>query len=127
MKVTSYEISRKLFKVGFREKAVFFWFNKTHCASNHEKLIGGSVSETEGAYGAYDLETLLKVLPTHISTKRGLAIFVMRKNSIFYEIERQNEFQEVVFGELKNELSWADTAALLILRLLEKKIINFKS
>jgi len=52
-------------------------------------------------------------------------MFAMRKNSIFYEIERENKVPELAIGELKNESNWADTAAKMLLKLVEKGILNF--
>lgn len=108
MTITSYEISKKLHEAGFTARS--------------NTLIQDKVFGEK--YFAYDLETLFDALPHHIESKQGTGHFVMRKNSIFYETDKKkNKLPKLIVAELKENKSWADTAALVLLKILKQKQI----
>ena len=108
MTITSFEISKKLHEAGFTARSNTLI---------QEKVFGEK-------YFAYDLETLLDALPNSIESKHGEAHFVMRKNSIFYETaSKKKELSKLIVAELKDNKTWADTAALVLLKILKQKQI----
>lgn len=110
MNFTSYEISKQLHEAGFKAES--------------RTLVHPTESIFGEKYLAYDLATLLDALPHHIESKQGTGHFVMRKNSIFYETdEKKNKLPKLIVAELKENKSWADTAALVLLKILKQKQI----
>lgn len=108
MNITSYEISKQLHEAGFKGRS--------------QTLIQDKVFGEK--YFAYDLETLLDALPHHIESKQETGHFVMRKNSIFYETDaKKNKLPKLIVAELKEGKSWADTAALVLLKIIKQKQI----
>lgn len=131
MKTTSYEISKKLWEIGFKKDTIYCWDDENTPSMFSNGVAYAIIKPSKTImksylwFPAYDLETILDALPHDVETTRGLAYFVMRKNSILYEREGEEEFPEIVLGKLKNELNWADTAALLLIKLYEKGLIKF--
>lgn len=109
MTITSFKISKKLHEAGFKAKSDTLVYDLN--------IFGEK-------YFAYDLETLLDALPHTIESKQGTGHFVMRKNSIFYETDtKKKELSKLIIAELKDNKSWADTAALVLLKILKQKQI----
>ena len=110
MTFTSYEISKKLHEAGFVAKT-------TTLVHPTESIFGEK-------YLAYDLATLLDSLPHTVESKQGTGHFVMRKNSIFYETDaKKGRLPKLIIAELKEQKTWADTAALVLLKILKQKQI----
>jgi len=122
MKTTNYEISKQLAEAGFKAENDFYWakWNEGDPELVHAK--DGTPSLIEKV-PAYDFETILQTLPDGLESTMGIATFVMRKNSIFYEIEQENQVPKLTFAELKEQSNWADTAARLWLKLKKQNLI----
>ena len=103
MTITSYEISKQLHEAGFKGRS--------------QTLIQDKVFGEK--YFAYDLETLLDALPRHIESKQYVGYFYMGKDSIFYKTRTE----KIIFELGKKNLSWADTAALVLLKIIKQKQI----
>lgn len=126
MKVTSYEISKKLWNTGFRASSKFQWHNSDYCASNGENIEYPPLEPVGdiGIYGAYDLETILEALPDQVENDCRILHFQLTRESILYNSETWNNLGLEVDRE-ENE-SLADTAARLLINLVEEGIINLK-
>ena len=110
MKITSYEISKKLAEIGFKANTDRYYNIGTkeiiynpHGFMDRDKFLK-----------CYDLETLLDALPKEIAYDCPLTL---HDNQIYYD----NKF--IVYKE-ENE-SLADTAARLLLLLIEKGLLTF--
>lgn len=128
VKVTSFNVSKKLAEIGFKSETKKCW-----CTHNGIKPWCAVVDfdaddKVNEQILAYDLETLLEALPKQYEDKFGytqsLFLDMADKLSIYYDGEFGNipRKNEVVREE--NE-SLADTAARLILKLHEKNLIKF--
>tara|TARA_R110000868_G_scaffold329751_1_gene590712 strand:- start:463 stop:861 length:399 start_codon:yes stop_codon:yes gene_type:complete len=127
MKTTSYEISKQLAEAGFKAKSIFGWHvDGKECAPAYP------LSPTATDYfWSYDLETLLNALPKVIQNKEKNYHFWMTYSGssdcwimgYVCGIERNLNFEEYNEG---NE-SLADTAARLLIKLWEKKLIKFEA
>lgn len=109
MKVTNYEISKRLKELGFKAESVFTW-------TRDKKIF--HIAEVDGYMEtkAYDLETILEALP---------------KNALYFEFGlKGNQFlvkscEDMVFQ--KKDESLADTAARLLIILIEKGLVEVKN
>lgn len=117
MKTTSYEISKKLAEIGFKSN------------QGIKKYVGDqafySGSKTTHYIG-FCLETILEALPKNIKDEKGrihpLVIYFGTRNSFVYQSLCEKEIN-LKFEE--NE-TLSDTAARLLILLVEKGIINLK-
>ncbi len=112
MKTTSYEISRKLFEAGFKP-------------DNEDDLkwyAGPTTNDT--ACPAYDLETILEALPEMIVLHGISHELNIYKNYLVYE--RATGAGQYECNKEDNE-SLADTAARLLILLVEKGIVKFNN
>jgi hypothetical protein len=103
-KTTNYEISKKLAEIGFSRQPFWVWTSKDCCCPYETHLDG---------FRAYDLETLLDVLPDTIG-----GCLMIHKEGMYY----QESMVEV--AKLENE-SLADTAGRMIIELYNNNLINF--
>lgn len=132
MKVTSYEISKKLAKIGFKAGTEFYWsLNENGKPFNfrittHILQFSEYGWETFDRYGAYDLETILEALPEWIHDKETCSSeesLELTKNCIQYSSTLSFNYHRV--DRQENE-SLADTAARLLILLESKGLIKFK-
>lgn len=111
MKTTSYEISKKLAEAGFDGESEVW-------KHDPENFITGQ------KYWSYDLETILEALPGMIEGEQYL---VLDKDSVGYF-----EYESIICSGIEayckkeeNE-TLADTAARLLMLLVEKGLLTFK-
>lgn len=118
MKLTSFDISKKLAEIGFKPEVK----NCSHfCFIQDPKVFG------------YDLETILEALPKEIPSNTRYSNF-LRIDFESREIAYYSDCAISYFSDGNTEMagpfiadSLVDTAALLLILLHEKGIINFKS
>lgn len=143
MKTTSYEISKKLAKIGFGNKYPheYLWEHNGIGATRFHKrsdIEDDYLSEllAKGYYPAYDLETILEALPTVISENKfgyGSLELMFRKKRISFAYEIFKDFgthecgtmPHYDFEKLLTDESLADCAARLLLKLHSEKLIKF--
>jgi len=130
MKVTSFEISKKLAKIGFKAESKFYWVIPTIHMFGEEK----QTFEAELGYGennknglrAYDLETILDALPMGIDRDDKRYDLVIEQRVFFsYSDDDGNELEEFSIMQ-KGEESLADTAASLLIQLHNAGLVKFK-
>lgn len=120
MKVTSYEISKALHKAGFKVETDFIWSTSFSDEQKPPALFyhHHSVSRLSDSIAAYDLETILEALPTRLirenSRNPTTQEIVLKKNSIRYG-------ESSYLTKRSENESLADTAARLLLMILEKE------
>lgn len=123
MKTTSYEISEKLFKLGFEGDAVYYYE-----IGDPENLWHITELQLEGIdnhYSSYDLETILEALPEWIDGDQELT--VSKNYAGYFEAESIIcSGIDAVCGKLENE-SLADCAARLLILLHEEGIVKFNN
>lgn len=125
MKTTSYKISKKLAEIGFETKAMFYYHvNPNGTLSYIAPQI--ACSDVAGILNvkSYDLETILENLPEAIE---GL---MLEMNLYFGFMQYANydggEIVKIDFTINRNkDESLADTAARLLILLIDKTIIKF--
>jgi hypothetical protein len=135
MKTTSYEISKKLKKNGLSEKLGFleYYYNtdKRLRHRDQESYCSTHKENTQVDCFAYDLETILDVLPKqHDFFTRGDGKYELRiwyhENKMFIAYQNFDGFDKLLtLAQEKNE-SLADIAARLLILLHKKGLINFK-
>lgn len=145
MKLTSYEISKKLKEAGFEAETDFYWY----CYDKGQEMRHIADADGKGNVKSYDLETILDALPDFIireykskengEVKEFKENLKINKDQIYYiynDIENADDanyyYQEYdymsdicVFKKF-DEKSLADTAGRLLIKLYEAGIINFK-
>ena len=119
VKVTSYNVSKKLAEIGFKADPFFY---RQEC--NKENFIIDATGVYDcAAVRCYDLETILDALPNSYQIFSNFLLnaetFLIGK-SIIYQSEEYN-----CWIKQENNESLADTAARLLILLVEKGIINF--
>jgi hypothetical protein len=130
MKITSYEISKKLAKAGFKSSHEFFWgrTSKDYPLMPYHVYLKHSFATR---IPAYDLETVLEYLPGCIEVDKELydleiddigLSYLSRKNSHFFAFKAD---RTVCTNPRRVSETLADTAARLLLILHEKGIIKF--
>ena len=131
MNTTNYENSKKLAEIGFLEKSKKGYFKREKDgdillldADRLEHHIDGKVYTFKCL--AFDLETILNALPNAVDNYGTLTI----RRSYDHWIDEY--FQTIDYGGLDtyyhrkgHDESLADTAARLLIKLVEQKIINF--
>jgi len=132
MKTTNYELSKKLYNIDFKAKAVAqYHVNPNGTRAYRTPQITYSSEKGILNIPAYDLETLLEALPAEIFNSRGID-YQLQINLYFGCIEYVNydktERNDCLYEveKIKDE-SLADTVARLLIKLHEQGIINFKS
>lgn len=128
MKTTSFEISKKLRDLGIHLDTNFSWIKMDHAENggtmiweiHYEDNVNGIEYPNEYHIEAYTLEDILEVLPKHLSSEgySESLIVEVKYNLIGYEMI-WNE------GRKENE-TLATTAARLLIKLLEDKIITIE-
>ncbi len=137
MKVTSYEISKKLSEIGFKAESDFVW---NQGVKGDDETYYLAYDNEENPYQwdlvnpilAYDLETLLEALPMVIEQNGKIYELTINQRVLFdYLDEDGNElvaYGKVIFS-VNNRIikyeSLADTAAKLLILLHEKGLIKF--
>lgn len=111
MKITSYEISKKLKEAGFEAETDFYWY----CYDKWQEMRHIADADGKGNVKAYDLETLLYALP-----KINKQEYLLCSGGIVY---LNDDYISV--GKEKNE-SLADTAARLLIKLYNAGFVKFK-
>lgn len=133
MKVTNFELSKKLSEIGFKADSHLFytkrkelWWNEKH-GLNPEK-------EPEFLCYAYDLETILEALPKNIiadGSSDGADLEIsFEYQEIGYQYDGAVTYFEDGNTEIKIDFSenepLVDTAAHLLILLFEKGLIKFE-
>lgn len=137
MKTTSYEVSKRLKEIGFKAETKFCWQVDYE---NDDTTLGCwfEIPQDQMPYFeyilAYDLETILEALPDSIEckrTKEEYRLTISPKSRGFVGYYRMGKYLDHVFGvDIRKPLETeplADTAARLLIKLVEEKIINFKN
>ena len=119
MKTTSYEISKKLAEIGF---------SRNRPASDRGYDKNGNCClvvnfRKEVIYNAFDLETILEALPNILPNKDNY-YFTMTKYAMWY-CDIRNREELYLLSVHKKGHSLADIAALLLITLHEKGLIEF--
>jgi len=124
MKTTNFELSKKLAEIGFKAERSYDYLWE-HNGIGATRFKPNTMIEDDyiyqhisnGFYPAYDLETLLDALPKKQWDIKNcgemLSILPAAGRARIVVVKKENE-------------SLADTAARLLLLLVEKNIINFK-
>jgi hypothetical protein len=125
MKTTSYKISEKLARIGFKKNHNYHY--RFGCDTGWVIEIG-IASEKCGDIPAYDLETIIESLPTEINVEKEKAWlsldFCTYRASIGYGSDGENYTNKLYFSKKENE-SLVNAAARLLILLHEKGLINF--
>lgn len=136
MKVTSYEISKRLAEIGFKVESEFFWvrfINKDESLGIAELF---HKNQRDGVspycikyltYLTYDLETILEALPKELDGFLGETYLSFNKSKHKTSIGYGNneEYVENLYCIPEENESLADTAARLLILLCEKEIVKF--
>lgn len=116
MKVTSFDISKKLAEIGFGKDHDYYY--KFGCDTGWVIEIGWASKEC-GDIPAYDLETILNALPMGIDRNDKRYDLVIEQRVFFYYSDDDgNELEEFSIMQEGDE-SLADTAARLLIKLYE--------
>lgn len=143
MKVTSFEISKKLAEIGFYRKFPSKFYHQNlnqtlYYRTPQYRTPQSGYSDKKGILNipAYDLETILDALPNQLVNENiffsRLDFFLkISKDEIWYETEcfcDSSEYcpvkRRMEIEKLKNE-SLADTAARLLIKLYEANLVKF--
>ena len=137
MKTTSYEISRKLWEIGFKGEAKGIIFESGKILRNaataesikdEEGVFVTQLIKREKAFPYYDLETILEALPVSTDHKGFATNLVMSKRVFGYTINFTDRLPEWIFCEAQQENeSLADTTARLLIKLVEAGIVKFNN
>lgn len=123
MKTTNYEISKKLQEIGFIAETDFY--------CNEDEVFYCTIfleNPDIDIVPSYDLETIIDALPEEIEIDGeyfGLVLNIWEGIIYYEEIERPN-LQHFDLHQDLNDESLADTAARLLIKLVEEGIINLK-
>lgn len=134
MKVTSFEISKKLAEIGFNPEeddstGHCFW---CRMPSSEVELfdysgINNFTRGFEELCRAYDLETILDALPKEILILGSWFELSFKKDRIFYRIYHDDGGVETALVRVKDQNeSLADTAARLLIKLHEAGLVKFE-
>lgn len=129
MTVTSKEISIELKEIGFKTENFFFSYFKNEKTGEFSVRVDDQDHQENGVpltneCRAYGLETIIDALPNSI--KRGSLFHPLNicKTSVcYYESER---IANPYFFQKREGETLATTAAKLLIKLIEDKIINIK-
>lgn len=130
MKLTSYEISKKLKEAGFEAEAEYYWHEINDKIGLHHVARAGF-----GGIKSYDLETTLDALPKQcqvswygeLGKSQAVLRLTIEKDKIFYnhasdELRNAMYWREKEAQKTGNE-SLADTAGKMWLMLKEKGLV----
>lgn len=131
MKVTSYILSKKLAEAGFEAETNFIW---AWSGDDHQLFCMPNIRaerQDEKDFLAYDLETILEALPKqHDFFTRGVGKYELRiwyhEDKAFIGYQNFDGFDKLLTLEQEENESLADTAARLLLTLVEKGLLTFK-
>lgn len=118
MKVTSYELSKKLEEIGFKKPANYCWSKDKYGTLFISSFEAYDVDEGQYLL-AYDLETLLEAIPDQI---RG---FFLQLNQNFICYDNGRFSMSGTWYSRSSDESLADVSARLLLSLVEKGILKF--
>ena len=114
MKVTNYELSKKLAEIGFDAKSDFYYFNKGTLLDYCNNL--DEIEYSKPITKSYDLETILEALPK---------IIHFDGTNFHYDYRNSEGVFFTEFTTKENAESLADTVARLLLLLHKKNLIKF--
>jgi hypothetical protein len=122
MKTTSYLLSKQLAEAGF--KAPYSFVNFAEGGTAFVKINPHFC----GGIPAYDLETILEALPETINKNFESELQLTKKEIGYYATEGHYEAGFAILLEVEKQQyeSLADTAARLLLKLIEKGLLTFK-
>jgi len=135
MKVTSYEISKKLEEIGLEAETMFYWVKDQYDKSDSDFYITVCLNPYGNAHAkiikAYDLETILEMLPNDIDVWDGsIDGLEINKDGIGYVVEfgscGEDDYETSDSNYLQKEESenLATTAARLLIKLIEDKVLT---
>lgn len=133
MKCTSFEISKKLAEIGFTGGGdTIYWYDPKGVLNYDQAGIYLTSKQQDEAILAFDLETILRILPSNLSIKRPKKIDNILLKGHYYLAWEPNSFY-YGNGILDDSFychnlvveTMADTAARLLIKLAEQKIIQF--
>lgn len=138
MKTTSYEISKKLAEIGFFAFYDYFYWSASKYRDQDTLNLDINYDDSKHRedkiiYPAYDLETILETLPDnpYKGTYKTERKFFLEKEYIgyqFYEgISDQIECDKTFYCHKEKDESLVDTAARLLLKLVEAGIVKFNN
>jgi hypothetical protein len=131
MRTTNYEISKKLWEINFKANFDYVWDDKDKLIKGEQlnsqfygtkKGLEEIIIKSQTWFPAYDLETILEALPDIIYSSDD---FGLKKNEIGYYYFDYDHVAHGLYIEKEKDESLADTAARLLLLLVEKEIIKF--
>ena len=121
MKTTNYEISKKLREIGFETETIFYY--------EYEELRWeeeGVDLPFEDLIYAYDLETILEAFPKVLGKFRYWSTWSTSSNCYIFGYVNGVTRNTALETNTENNESLADTAARLLIKLIEDKIIKIK-
>ena len=125
MKVTSYEISKKLHELEFKAETKNWWILSAVNEPTHQLQTYNRFEDYIGDnYRAYDFETLFDSLRERIKFKNKLYFFAMFRNIIGYS-DQNDPMKFKIFEYVENQ-SLADAGGKLLIKLHKKGLIKFE-
>jgi len=124
MKVTSFQISKKLSEIGFFAETEFYWV-ETEKGRKQVDYVEYEVGTFYGEWKytkAFDLETILEALPMGLDMFDGRFVLIIDQRSFFAYANFDKGTQILQIIKQQDE-SLADTAARLLITLQEKDLI----
>jgi hypothetical protein len=119
-KTTNFEISKKLAEIGFKAETGFYWYEY----DKGEEMRYIADADGAGKYKAYDLETLLNILPKTLPNKLELRIW-FDENNAYIGYQNFEGFDKALNLKQEKNESLADTVGRFIILLHEKNLIKF--
>jgi len=126
-KVTSYEVSKKLFEIGYNSNHAGFHYLRGSLTKFALALEFENANElvAMGFYPAYDLETILEALPKTIEINYIDYRFNLDHDTALYQTDCSDNYEFIFSIKKSDKESLADTAARLLIKLHEKGLITF--
>lgn len=136
MKVTSYEISKKLAEIGFKTDHSYKWFAKGQAIKtgdwihpvNEDEIINleaiSYIPKESINFPAYDLETILDALPEFLKINGFPHFLNLYKNSVGYGTFSNPD--AIIQGRKVDE-SLANVGGRLLILLHEKGLVSFNN
>jgi hypothetical protein len=136
VKVTNYNLSKKLAEIGFKAETKNWWMLSAFNEPTHRLKTYNCFEDYVGDnYRAYDFETIWNALPAEISNYEYLS--ATKKNPLVLILDKSNTHRPIYYtfsdvggcyfgGRIQDRDCLADTAARLLITLVEEGIIKFK-
>ena len=119
MKTTNFEISKKLYELGFDKETIFYYriSDRAFFINTPPDL----KNVKEHFLKSYDFETILEVLPKYINGAKTMfnEMLFITKSSLFYGYQAR-----LYWTKKEPDESLTDCASRLLIKLIDDKIIN---